>query len=166
MSRNDIQISGNSIGGRQGWAYVCNSGEITVLKADLSIKQEYNDFKQYGTVRVIWNYRGHESYKSTTLEWNACHEEARWQLGSAGCCLSSSFGLHDALEMIEETQAPIVRGGDVVAIACYSTEKAFLKLYRLSDRIDINCQTVATFIPLTDEEMKEVVSNANRWCNR
>lgn len=159
----DIQTRANSIGGRQGWAYVCNSGEMPVLKVDLDSKQEYDDFKKYGKVRVVWNYRGQEHYKVTTLEWNACHGEARWKLGSAGCFLSGSFGLSDALEMIEETQTPIVRAGQIVAIASYSKEKAFLQLYKLSDRVDINCSTVATFKALTDEEMAEVVKNANRW---
>ena len=162
----DIKTAGNSIGGRQGWAYICNSGEVTVLKADLDAPQEYNDFKKYGTVRVVWNYRGRESFKPTTLEWNACHGEGRWELGSAGCCISSSFGLSDAMEMIENTQAPIVRAGQIVAIASYSSQTAYLQLYKVNDRIDISCQTVASFRPLTDEEMQEVVQMANYWLDR
>lgn len=162
----DIQTKNNSIGGRQGWAYVCNSGEIPVLKADLDKKQEYDDYKTYGTVRIVWDYRNHEHYKATKLAWNACHGEARWELSSGGCCLSGSFGLSDALEMIEETQTPIVRAGQIVAIASYSSQTAYLQLYRVSDRVDINCQTVASFNPLTDEDMSEVVKNANRWLNR
>ena len=161
----DIQVKNNSIGGRQGWAYVCNSGEIAVLKANLDSKQEYDDFKTYGKVRVVWNYRGREHFKPTTLEWNACHGDARWELGSGGCCLSGSFGLSDALDMIEETQTPIVRAGQIVAIASYSSQTAYIQLYRVSDRIDVNCQTVATFKPLTDEEMNEVKQNAVKWLN-
>ena len=161
----DIQTKNNSIGGRQGWAYVCNSGEIPVLKADLDRKQEYDDFKKYGNVRIVWNYRGREHYKVTTLEWNACDGEARWVLGSWGCCLSGSFGLSDALDMIEETQTPIVRAGQIVAIASYSSQKAYIQLYRVSDRVDINCQTVASFRPLTEEEMSEVKKNAVKWLN-
>ncbi len=168
--RNDIKTSENAIGGRQGWAYVCNSGRFVVLKADLDKEQEYDDFKEYGTVRVVWNYRGRENYHATTLAWNACHGTARWELCSGGCCLSSSFGVYDAVEMIEETQAPIVRAGDIVAIASYSVDSDYkmaeLRLFKISDRIDIHCQVTATLIPLTEEEMKQVAIDADKWCNR
>lgn len=159
----DIKTVNNSIGGRQGWAYVCNSGEIKVLEANLDKPQEYDDYKTYGNARVVWNYRGRENYKTCRLAWNACHGDARWELGSGGCFLSASFGVSDAVELIKDAQLPILRKDDIVAIASYSKEKAFIQLYKLDGRIDINCQVVATLRPLTADEMSEVVKNANRW---
>lgn len=159
----DIQTKNNSIGGRQGWAYVCNSGEVKVLKANLDLPQKYEDYKTYGNVRVVWNYRGRENYKTCQLAWNACDGKANWELTSGGCFLSSSFGLRDAIELIEDSQCQVLRKDDIVAIASYSKKQAFIQLYKLDGRIDINCQTVATLRPLTDDEMSEVVTNVNRW---
>ena len=161
----DIRTAGNSIGGRQGWAYICNSGEVTVLKADLDKAQEYEEYKTYGKARVVWNYRGHEAFSTCELAYNACHGEAFWELTSWGCCLSASFGISDALELIEDSQLPVVRKGEVIAIASYSTKSAILRLYKI-EHVDIHCQTVARLIPLTEEEMAEVVKNMNKWLNR
>ena len=161
----DIQTVGNNIGGRQGWAYVCNSGEVTVLKADLDKKQEYEEYKTFGKARVTWNYRGHETFSTCELAYNACHGEPYWELTSWGCCLSASFGLHDALELIDDSQAPVVRKGEVIAIASYSTKSAMLRLYKI-EHVDIHCQCVAKLIPLSDEEMEEVKKNINKWLNR
>ena len=163
MMRNDIQINGNTIGGRQGWAYVCNSMDIAVLKADLDKKQEYDDYKTFGDVRVIWNYRGTESTKVGTLE----VENGKWGIGSAGCMLKAHFGFHDMMTSIEESNLPIIRANEVVAIALYSKENevATLNLFRVG-KVDINCMTVARLTPLSDEEMQEVKKDADRWCNR
>ena len=166
--KNDIQVKGNSIGGRQGWEYICNSGEVPVLKADLDKKQEYEEYQEFGNVRIVWDYRGTESFKTCQLAKNSCHGDTYWELSSAGCCLSGSFGFYDAMESIEDANTPIVRKGQIVAIASFSKESkiAYLQHYKINGRVDINCQTVAKFEKLTDEEMQEVVKTANRWCNR
>ena len=164
MNKFDIQVKGNSIGGRQGWAYICNSGEVTVLKANLDLPQEYEDYKTFGNVRVTWNYSGQKHYKTCQFAKNKCNREvARWELTSGGSCLSSSFGLHDAIEMIEDSQSQVVNENDVVAIASYSKETAYIQLYRVG-KVDICCETVAVLNPLTEEEMQEVVAHANKWC--
>ena len=165
--KNDIQTKSNSIGGRQGWAYVCNSGEITVLKADLDIPQEYDEYQTFGNARVVWNYRGSECFKTCRLAKNSCHGETFWELSSGGSYLSASFSAYDAIEMIEDTQTPIVRKDEIVAIASFSKSQklAYLQLYKM-DRVDIHCSTVVKFEKLTYEEMQEVVKKANRWCNR
>lgn len=53
----DIQIHGNAISGRQGWAYTCNSNEIPVLKADINsrVNAVEGAYKNFGNVRVAWN---------------------------------------------------------------------------------------------------------------
>ena len=161
----DIRTAGNSIGGRQGWAYVCNSGEVTVLKADLDKPQEYKDYEQFEDAKVVWNYRGTEAYHTCTLARNSCHGEAFWELSSSGCALTASFGLSDAMEMIHNAQLPIVRTDKVIAIAQYNSKAAFLSLYKV-DKVDIHCSTVAKLIPLNDEEMSKVLKNINKWLNR
>lgn len=156
----DIKVIGNAIGGRQGWAYILNSGEIPVLRADMDAPQEYDAYKTYGTVRVAWNHRNRELFHETTL----ANDDGKWKLVSGACFLSASFGYEDFMECLEGSQAPVVRKGGVVAIATYSnaSRTACTKLYKVG-RVDINCMTCANLTPLTDEEMQEVVKNANKW---
>lgn len=157
----DIQIEGNTVGGRQGYAYVCNSGEVKVLKADMDAPQEYDTYKRFGKVKVAWNYRGHESHKVCTLEW----DEGEWTLGSGGTCISADFGYSDLMEMIEEAQLQVLRPDDIVAIAYYTAHAAFVRLYKVG-KVDIHCMTVAHLIELTDEEMAQVKTNMNKWLRR
>ncbi len=156
----DVKVAGNVIGGRQGWAYIGNSNEIPVLKADMDAEQEYKDFKKYGKVRFAWNYHGEDIFEVGTLE----YFEEKWSIGSYGACLSDNFGYHDAMELIEASQLPIVRAGQFVAIAQYTKEKAWITLWK-AGRINVNCSTVTAFEPLTDEEMEEVKKRVIKWAD-
>lgn len=160
---NDIQINGNVIGGRQGWAYTCNSMKITVLKVDLDKEQEYKDYQTFEMVNVIWNYHGEESRADGQLE---C-EKGEWSIGGFGACLHSQFTFSDMFESIESSNRQVIREGQIVALALFSKslEVATLSLYKVG-KVNIHCQTMAHLIPLTDEEMQEVKKNANDWCNR
>ena len=159
----DIKVNGNVIGGRQGWAYICNSMRFAVLKVDLDKEQEYDDFKMFGNVRVVWNFRGHENCAVGKLECS----KGKWQIGGYGAMLKADFGFHDMMDSIEESNLPIIRKDDVIAIAFFSKhfETATLNLYRMG-KVDIQCQTMANLIPLTDEEMQEIKNDAERWCMR
>lgn len=168
MGRNDIKTSANSIGGRQGWAYICNSGKFPVLKADFSTPSKYeDDYRDFGNAaRIAWNYRGHENYKTCSLD---C-EAGEFSFGSGGACLSARFGFDDALELVADANLPIIRPNDIVAIAEIldnGTQKGIkLEMFKLSSRIDINCMTVARLEALSEDEMAEIVADAERWCNR
>lgn len=154
----DIKVVGNGIGGRQGFAYVCNSGEIKVLEANLEQEQEYTDYATYGKAKLAWNYRDRKHYKPCQLAFN----QGKWEFASHGACISGSFGYHDAMESIREAQLQTLDEGDIVAIAQYTPKNVFLQLFKLG-KVNINCMTAASLIPLTDEEMTEVVKNAKRW---
>ncbi len=163
--RNDIQINGNIIGGRQGWAYICNSMRFAVLKADMEKEQEFgaDGYSTFGDVRVIWNYKGEESTARGILE---C-ENGEWKIGGWGCCIHSQFGFSDMMESINEANNPVIRKDDIVAIALFSQKSKFavLNLFKVG-KIDINCQTITRLTPLTDEEMQEIKKDADKWCNR
>ena len=165
MSRRnlDIQISGNNIGGRQGWAYICNSGKFAVLKADLDKKQEYEESKEYCDARLAWTYAGKEMYDTVTLAFDTEHGDPRWEFTGGGACLSARFGYSDAMKLIDHANLPIVRKNDVVAIASFTSKAVMLRLYRC-ERIDIHCIVKAILRPLTDEEMIEIKKDAERWC--
>lgn len=156
----DIVKSGNMVGGRQGWAYVCNSGKFPVLMVDLKKPQDYDEYKTYGKVRVAYAHRGEESRITATLAWN----KGRWELASGGCCLSASFGVADAIELLENANAPFVKEGSIVAVGMYG-DTAILGMFKVG-KFDRNCVTVSTLEPLTDEEMKAWEQDAIKWCMR
>lgn len=162
--KNDIQINGNIIGGRQGWAYICNSMKFAVLKANMDKEQKYEDFKTFGNVRVAWNgLQGHELIAVGTLE----VESGKWSIGGHGCCIKASFGFDDMVKSIEESNLQVIRKDDIIAVATFSNkiEFAWLSLFKVSS-INSNCTTMAELIPLNEDEMAEIKKDAERWCNR
>ena len=164
MRLNDIQIYGNSISGRQGWAYTCNSGNIPILKVNLDAPQEYDDYQTFDMVRIAWTDRhGNESYSDGQLECS----EGKWQIGGWGFGIHSQFGFSDMANLINRSQRQIIAAGQIVALACFSQKSkiATLNLYKVG-KVDIFCQTIASLTPLTDAEMWEVTDAADRWCNR
>ena len=158
----DIKVNGNIIGGRQGYAYICNSMKFAVLMADMDKDQKYEDYQTFGKVRVAYTHRGHESFTVGTLE----VEKGNWSIGSWGCCLHSQFGFTDMYESIQEANVPVIRKGDIVAIALHSKKIEFVSIMLFKvGAVDSNCQTVTRFIPLTDEEMENVKKDGNAWVN-
>lgn len=159
----DITVSGNLISGRQGFAYICNSGRFTVLKADTEKEQEYKGYNQFEKVRVAWNHRNHETHSTGAL---VC-ENGNWSISGGGACLHSGFSFNDMLEDVSNAGLPILRCDDIVAVALISKKCEFiwLQLFKVG-KVNPNCMTMATLTPLTDDEMKAVAEDAERWCDR
>lgn len=160
---NDIKVVKNMIGGRQGWAYICNSMKFAVLKADLDAPQEYPNYFEYGNVKVVTKARAGE--RELAHEGQLVCEDGVYKITSGGCMLSGSFGFEDGMELIENANIPTMREGDIVAIARYSkqTRTALLLLYKVG-KIDMFCQTMTRLTELTDDEMAQVAKDADRWC--
>lgn len=163
MSKFDIKVAGNIIGGRQGWAYICNSNKYQVIKVNLDKEQEYESYQRFDDVRVITNRGGRELLTTARL----VRDAGKFKLTSWGTCISSSFGFEDAMELVEGANMPKVHEGEIVALALYSKDmKAIvLQLYKIG-KTDIFCQTVARLNELTDDEMAEVAKEADNWCRR
>lgn len=160
----DIKTIGNMMTGRQGWAYICNSGKFAVIKADLDAPQEYDDYRKYGKVRVVKTYKdGRELHTTATV----AADKDKWKFTSGGAFISSRFGYADMVELADNANLPVVRQDDIVAVMCYSDKMklAILTLSRV-EHVDIHCMTVASLKPLTEEEMNSVVADADRWCRR
>lgn len=164
----DIRTAGNMIGGRQGWAYICNSGKFAVLKADLDAPQEYDTYKTYSKARVVKTYKDGRTMPITaTLAHDTKDNKNVWQMTSWGCGISSSFGYHDMEELIENATIPTMKQDEIVVVTTFSKIFKFagLMLFKVK-HVDIHCQTTAILEPLTDEEMYSVVADADRWCRR
>ena len=163
----DIKVVNNMIGGRQGWAYICNSGKYVILEANHTIEQEYENYYKWKDqkVRIAWNYNGYEHYDNAFLAWDGQHSEDKFEFTGGGAMLKDSFNMSDALEMIDNANAPIVHGGDVIAIAHIYEDSVALSLYRVG-KVDIHCYTRATMTMLSEDEMQEIKAKAERWCRR
>ena len=79
-----------------------------------------------------------------------------------------NFGKNDFIENIENANTPLVHKEQIVAVAHYSKPNGvkFLRMMKVSPRIDTQCMTVATLEDLSDEEMKEVrdfIDWRKRW---
>lgn len=160
--RNEIVISGNTIGGRQGFAYICNSMKYPVLIADIDKHKGENGYCRFDTVRVVCNYSGKEFPISGTLE----VEDGKWSVGNNGCCLSSSFTYSDMLESIINANAPVISEGQIIAVALKSNEvkHCWLMMFKVG-RLNKHCTTLFELIELTKDEMKEVIKDASKWLN-
>lgn len=160
----DIKRSNNFIGGRQGFAYICNSGDVKVIKIDLEAPQEYDDYRLYGKVKVAWKYGNKTLGEPCTLVHNSCEGQNSWELTSGGTCLSGSFTYQDAINSIEESQLPLLHPDEIVALAFVTSNSVTLGMYQVSEKIDIHCTTVATLKELSDIQMDQLVGDAESWC--
>ena len=73
-------------------------------------------------------------------------------LKSGICGITSDFGYSDVIEMEEWSNARTVKAGDRVVVL-FKAERArvcFLRLMRVSDRIDRHCYTTATLIDVDE----------------
>lgn len=156
----DVKIGGNIISGRQGLAYVYNSGNFKNVAADVDMEQEYREqmYLQFGKVNVQAANRDYK--KDGTL---VC-DNGEWKITGGGCCLSARFGYYDIMELLENSMLVNIKAGDLVAITMYSKkdEYTLTTLFRLSS-VDYNCMTLAKLIPLTDEEMEQIKKDVIAW---
>lgn len=162
----DVVTRGNSIGGRQGLAYVFNSGLVKTVKCDLDKPQEYEYVKEYDRMKV--NDGGRYDLKVEGIVTHNIEDgKDEWYIAGWGCMLKSDFGFYDVMQMANAANLPVVKNNDVVAVLEYSQEvkQATCKLFKVG-RIDIHCTNMATLIPLTEEEMQEVKKQVVAWVNR
>lgn len=160
----DVRVGSNLIGGRQGLAYVCNSGKIVNIMADANLVQKYSEdgYFQYDTKVKVQPERYDFGITGTLI-----NEKGDWQIVSGGCCLSSSFTFQDHMEMLQESTLPAIQEGDIIALNLVNKKDEFILtlLYKLS-KVKPHCMTLAHLIPLTDEEMEEVKQDVIRWASR
>jgi len=170
MFKADVKVIGNVISGRQGVAYVFNSGKIKSVIADIDAEQEYADRGYCRWKDVIKVHKDTTRYSlekvGSLVEELDENKNVSWKITGGGSCLSASFGFEDVLEDAINANLPTVSTDDILAVAQISKKS---KIYLISlfkvGSIDINCQVMARLTPLTDEEMKEVVAKINRWVN-
>ena len=161
--RFDIMAFGNTLTGRQGFAYTCNSMKYPILMADADKEQEFKEecYNIFGKVGVLWSYRNKEHFSIGEL---IC-DKGTWGISGGGACLSASFGFNDMLSLSIGANAPRIKEGQIVVVSLYSKNNKFVlnSFYKVG-KVDIHCIRKCDFIPLTDEEMIEICKDAENWC--
>lgn len=159
----------NIITERQEIGITMNFGKYPVIGLDIDNKpnKECNSFIIGSRVRVAWD-RKDPKWEGMTSVCELMVEKGKYSLSNSGCCLSANFTVYDFIEDIENANTPLVHKGQIVAVAHYSKSigAKFIRMMKVSPRIDTQCMTVATLADLNDEEMKEVrdfIERRKRW---
>ncbi len=146
-----------------------NFGKYPVIGLDMDNKpyKECDGFIIGSKVRVAWD-RKDPKWEGMTSGCELMVEEGKYHLNSHGCCLSANFTVHDFIEDLENANTPLVHKEQIVAVAHYSKSNGvkFLRMMKVSPRIDTQCMTVATLEDLSSEEIKEVrdfIDRRKRW---
>lgn len=152
---------------RRKMAITMNFGKYPVIGLELGDNDCSTDFIVGSKVRVAWD-RKDPKWEGMTSRCELMVENGKYGLYSAGCCLADRYTVDDFVNDLENANTPLVHKGQVVAIAHYSRENdvKFLKMMKVSERIDTQCMMVASLKELDDEEMKEVmeyIERMERW---
>lgn len=155
--KNDIRISGNIIGGRQGVAYIRNSGKFPVIEINLDVPSA-----EYGEVRFETIRGGRTAYVTGTV----CAEDGSLFATCYGSSIKASSGYDDLAEMIHESSLPKIRENEPVAIVMHSPSGRYgqIALYKVP-KVNTRCSVIATFEVLNENEMAQIRQDAEAWCN-
>lgn len=71
---------------------------------------------------------------------------SRIDLMQGSSCLKASFGYSDVMEMLENANKPHLQAGQEVVVVLNNPEAkaCMVAMYKVSERVDLHCQTVAT----------------------
>lgn len=166
----DIKVTRNTIGGTQGWAYICNGHEIPVLIADFrdKLQKDFICFDKACVKKTLSD--GNELY----LYGNLVFDEERskdptrmdgFAIESDGCCITNSFTYSDAIELAKNSQLPVIKEHGKVAICVIRDTDVALYLYEIN-HIDSHCAIMCELTPVSNECAKVIAKAANAWCRR
>ena len=132
-------------------AMAMNFGKYPVLHINLENRpfsdiRPDSDYATGDTVRVDWGEKQGSRYEGMATRGELYIENGRYGIGYHGCCLHKAFGYTDVIEDMHNAQTPLVRAGqEVVLVEDWPSKKeCTVRMMKISDRIDKNCQTVCT----------------------
>ena len=130
-------------------AKLMNFGKYPVLKLDREnhLGYENTDYCKGSKVRIEYESRNYgKMLKDVTLYM----ENGKYGFSSPGCFLNNSFGYSDVMEMADWAETQIVHKGETVVLVEYwkSERNCRVRLMKVSERIDIHCETVATLLDI------------------
>ena len=140
-------------------AAAMNFGKYPVLTINLDNRPfEDSRYAKGCRVRVAWDHKD-SRYAGMTTHGNLfLDEDGKLKIGGDGAMLKASFGYSDVMKMAAEANVPVVHKGQgvVVVMDIPSTKTCLVRMMKVSDRINIHCQTVATLEDIDDESAAEI----------
>lgn len=153
---------------RQEIAAAINFGKYPVIRIDMDHKyMEGSDYCTGDKVRVSWDRPDYPNMTTRgEVYWSP--ERSKFCISGFGACLSSDFGRHDVLEMYEWANSALVHKGQVVILIVDSSEskRCYVRAMKVSERIDIHCQTVATLEDMPEDYQIEGYEEIKRGVRR
>ena len=131
-------------------AKALNFGKYPVLSVDLDNKPHENENFVIGcNCRVAWD-RSDKRYEGMSSKCRLEISDGKYILSSGGGCLKADYCIDDFLENVKNANTPLVHKEQVVAVAHYSRKLGimFVRLMKVSARIDVLCADVATLEPV------------------
>lgn len=141
---------------RQEIAKAINFGHYPVLSIDMDDMPYGKGFVRGEEVNVAWDKAGYEGMVS---ECQLVISDGKYKLLGSGVMLKANYNVFDFIDQVKKANNPVVRKGQVVAVAHYSrkSEVFFVRMMRVSDRISIHSQMVAELVDVPDDfKLKEV----------
>ena len=146
-----------------------NFGKYPVLTINLENNPfEGSRFAKGGRVRVAWDHKDSRYEGMTTHGELFLDEDGKLKISGEGAMLTASFGYSDVMKMAAEANVPVVHKGQgvVVVMEIPSTKTCLVRMMKVSDRIDIHCQVVATLEDIDDESAAEIRKMFKRMMRR
>lgn len=131
--------------GKEKMAEAINFCKYPVLSINLDNKPYADeDFIIGCECRVAWD-KDDGQYNGMTTTCTLQVESGRYYLSSHGTMLKAHYSVDDFIDNIRRANLPLVHKGQLIAVAHYSKELEFMfvRLMRVSEKIDVSCQTVA-----------------------
>lgn len=151
-------------------AAAMNFGEYPVLTINLENRLfEDSRFAKGCRVRVAWDHKDRRYQGMTTHGELILDEDGKLKITGEGAMMKASFGYHDVMKMAAEANVPVVHKGQgvVVVMEIPSTKTCLVRMMKVSERIDIHCQTAANLEDIEDEaEVAEIKRFLKRIINR
>lgn len=145
-----------------------NFGEYPVLTINLENRPyEGSNYARGCRVRVAWD-SSERRYAGMTTHGELYIENGRLAISGEGACLSASFGYSDVMRMAAEANVPVVHRGQfvVVIMEIPSRQTCMVHMMRISERINIHCQTVCSLEEINAEEAAEIRRHLRSIINR
>lgn len=137
---------------RTEMAKALNFGKYPVLSVDLDNKPYPSESYVIGcNCRVAWDSSNSQYEGMTSKCWLEIRD-GQYILSRGGTCLKIDYCMDDFLAEVKNANTPLVHKGQVIAIAHYSRELnlKFVRLMKMSDRIDVQCADVAALEPIEE----------------
>lgn len=150
-------------------AAAINFGKYPVLRINVENRPfEDSIYAKGDRVRVAWDHKDRRYEGMTTHGKLFLDEDGKLKISGEGTMLSASFGYHDVMKMAAEANTPVVHKGQLVIVVkdFPSMKSCVVSMMRVSPRIDIHCQVVASLEDVSDEEAVEIRRELKRIVSR